>query len=53
MANAPVSTASFPEEGSQSFVGLALAMELAINELADRFPAFFGTKTRLQNYREV
>ena len=46
MANAPVKTASLPEEGSQSYVGLALAMELAINELADKFPAFFGEKTR-------
>ena len=42
MANAPVSTLSLPESGSQAYVGLAKAMELATKELSEKFPAFFG-----------
>ena len=41
IANAPVKTAAFPEAGSESYVGLAEAMELATNELSEHFPAFF------------
>ena len=41
IANAPVKTASFPVAGSESYVGLAEAMELAMNELLELFPAFF------------
>ena len=46
IASAPVKTGSLPEAGSESYVGLAIAMELAMNELAEKFPAFFGGKTR-------
>ena len=35
-----------PDAGSESYVGLAIAMELAMNELSEKFPAFFGGKTR-------
>ena len=45
IANAPVKTASFPEDGSESYVGLAEAMELAMNELSEHFPAFFVEET--------
>ena len=38
IANAPVSTGSLPEHGSLSNAGLALAMELAMNELSEKFP---------------
>ena len=41
IANAPVKTVSFPEGGSESYAGLAEAMELATNELSKLFPAFF------------
>ena len=41
IANAPVKTASFPEAGPESYVGLAEAMELAVNELSEHFPTFF------------
>ena len=41
IANAPVKTASLPEAGSASYVGLAASMELAMNELSTQFPAFF------------
>ena len=41
MANAPVSTQSLPESGSEQYVGLAKAMELATKKLSERFPAFF------------
>ena len=42
MANAPVSTLSLPESGSESYIGLAKVMELATKELSEKFPAFFG-----------
>ena len=45
IANAPVKTASFPVGGSESYVGLAKAMELAMNELSEHFPAFFVEET--------
>ena len=45
IANAPVKTASFPDAGSESYVGLAEAMELAMNELLELFPAFFVEET--------
>ena len=41
MANAPVSTQSLPESGSESFVGLTKAMELAMEELSRKFPEYF------------
>ena len=41
IANAPVATVSLPQDGSQSYVGLANTMELAMNELYTKFPAFF------------
>ena len=37
IANAPVMTASLPEYGSLSNAGLALAMELAMNALSEKF----------------
>jgi len=46
MANAPVSTVSLPGSGSAPYVGLATAMKLATEELARRFPGFFGQPTR-------
>ena len=41
MANAPVSTHSLPESGSESFVGLTKAMKLAMEELSRKFPEYF------------
>ena len=49
IASAPVATGSLPEAGSESYVGLAIAMELAMNELADKFPAFFVQGTPPSN----
>ena len=46
IANAPVATASLPEAGSGSYVALANSMELAMDELSEKFPAFFGGKTQ-------
>ena len=40
IANAPVATLSLPEAGSQSYVGMALDMELAMESLLDMFPGF-------------
>ena len=45
IANAPVKTVSVPEGGSGSYVGFAKAMELAMNELSEKFPAFFEQET--------
>ena len=45
MSNAPVSTASFPEAGSESYVGLANAMELAVDELSTMFPEVLRGET--------
>ena len=42
IANAPVSTVSLPNSGSESYVGLATAMELAMYELFNIYPAFFA-----------
>ena len=52
IAGAPVATASLPEAGSESYVGLAVAMELAMNELAEKFPDFFLKGTRPSNQRK-
>ena len=41
MANAPVKTASLPTAGAESYVGIAVAMELAMEELSHKFPSFF------------
>ena len=41
MANAPVKTASLVAGGAESYVGIAVAMELAMEELSRRFPSFF------------
>ncbi len=49
IAGAPVATASLPEAGSESYVGLAIGMELAMNELAEKFPSFFVQGTRSSN----
>ena len=49
IASAPVKTGSLPEAGSESYVGLAIAMELAMNELSEKFPAFFGDGKRESN----
>ena len=49
IASAPVATGSLPVAGSESYVGLAIAMELAMNELSEKFPAFFGERTRPLN----
>ena len=49
IASAPVKTGSLPEAGSESYVGLAIAMELAMNELSERFPAFFAAGKRGTN----
>ena len=49
IASAPVATGSLPDAGSESYAGLAIAMELAMNELSEKFPAFFGKKTRPSN----
>jgi len=49
IASAPVKTGSLPEAGSESYVGLAIAMELAMNELAEKFPAFFPAGKRKTN----
>ena len=46
MANAPVATQSLPESGSEPYVGLAKAMELATMRLSEKFPAFFGDEGR-------
>ena len=41
MANAPLQTISLPNLGSESYVGLATAMELTVYELSEKFPEFF------------
>ena len=46
MANAPVATQSLPKDGSEPYVGLAKAMELATMRLSEKFPAFFGDEGR-------
>merc|ERR1712100_177419 len=38
IASAPVATASFPEDGSESYVGTAVDMQIAMTELLDMFP---------------
>ena len=53
IANAPVKTASFPVGGSESYVGLAEAMELAMNELLELFPAFSGAKPESSKQRKT
>ena len=53
IASAPVATGSLPEAGSESYVGLAIAMELAMNELSEKFPAFFGEGKRESNRWEI
>ena len=49
IANAPVSTVSLPNSGSESYVGLATAMELAMYELFNIYPAFFAQETKAPN----
>ena len=52
IASAPVATGSLPEAGSESYVGLAIAMELAMNELSEKFPEFFrGTARPSTGYK--
>ena len=49
IASAPVATASVPESGSEPYAGLAIAMELATNELSKKFPAFFAEEAKSSN----
>ena len=49
MSNAPVSTASFPDAGSEAYVGLANAMELAMDELSTIFPEMLQGETKSSN----
>ena len=49
MSNAPVSTASFPDAGSEAYVGLANAMELAMDELSTIFPEMLRGETKSSN----
>lgn len=48
IASAPVATTSLPEAGSGPYLGLAHAMELAMNELSNEFPEFVGEKNTLR-----
>ena len=52
MSNAPVSTASFPDAGSEAYVGLANAMELAMDELSTIFPEMLLGDTKSSNRYE-
>ena len=45
IANAPVGTLSLPKHGSEAYVGLATAMELAMNEISEEFPSFFAEES--------
>ena len=51
IASAPVSTAALPEGGSEAYAGLAIAMELAMNELTNlrEFASFFGEQNQTSN----
>ena len=42
IANAPVKTTTIPEEGSESYVGTAVGMQLATEALSEIFPTFFA-----------
>ena len=53
IASAPVKMASLPETGSESYVGLAIAMELAMNELSEKFPSFFVQGTPPSNNNKM
>ena len=52
MANAPVSTQSLPRSGSESFVGLTIAMKLAMEELSRKFPEYFVPQAELTAHCE-
>ena len=41
IASAPVSTISFPVSGSEAYVGTAVGIQLAMEELSKKFPSFF------------
>ena len=49
IAHAPIATMAFPDGGSESYVGLAVAMELAMDELSEKFPAFFVEENKPSN----
>ena len=49
IASAPVPTAALPEGGSESYAGLSIGMQLAMEELSDTFPRFFGQGTKTLN----
>ena len=49
MSNAPVATGSFPEAGSEPYVGLSTAMELAVAELSNIFPEILRPETKSSN----
>lgn len=41
ISNAPVSTVSEPESGSESYLGVAVGMQMAMKSLSEKFPSFF------------
>ena len=49
VASAPVKLMPFVGTGSESYAGLAIAMELAMNELSQTFPAFFVEESKPSN----
>ena len=53
IANAPVSTAALPEGGSESYVGLSIGMQLAMQDLSESYPLFFGQSDKAPNQRET
>ena len=53
IASAPVKTGSLPEAGSEPYVGLALTMELAMNELSEKFPSFFVEESQPSNQSKM
>ena len=52
IANAPVNTVSLPDSGSEAYAGLAAVMELAMYELINNFPVFFGQDKNTSNQSE-
>ena len=49
IASAPVATGALPEAGSEPYAGLAIAMQLAMEELSREFPPFFDQETKTPN----
>ena len=46
IASAPVPTGALPEAGSESYAGLAIAMQLAMKEMSKKSPSFFGKENK-------